>query len=158
MVATIIEPKAYFADSTNSITVSEKSPYSLEFLLGLLNSKIYQWRFKITSTNNNVGTNEIENLPILSLKNANKDVTKCVRRIEDTVLKLISLNEKLLNRYAFRSGKLIPLQTNGGASQREMEQAMDELNFYEDRLNRDIYKLFRATEADIKVVEGGSDV
>lgn len=32
-------------------------------LLGLLNSRLFQWRFKLTSTNNNVGTNELEALP-----------------------------------------------------------------------------------------------
>jgi adenine-specific DNA-methyltransferase len=63
LVATIIEPKAYFADSTNSISITDNCLYSLEYILGLINSKIYQWRFKLTSTNNNVGTNEIEALP-----------------------------------------------------------------------------------------------
>ena len=63
VVATIFDPPAYFADSTNSITVSSGSLYRLEYLLGLLNSRLIQWRFKVTSTNNNVGTNELESLP-----------------------------------------------------------------------------------------------
>ena len=63
VVATIIDPPAHFADSTNSITASSTSSYKLEYLLGLLNSHLIQWRFKLTSTNNNVGTNELESLP-----------------------------------------------------------------------------------------------
>ena len=43
------------------------SEYRLEYLLGLLNSKMYQWRFKLTSTNNNVGTNELESMPFRTI-------------------------------------------------------------------------------------------
>jgi Alw26I/Eco31I/Esp3I family type II restriction m6 adenine DNA methyltransferase len=64
LVATIIDPPMYFADSTNSIRQTQPSPYRLEYLVGLLNSTLFQWRFKITSTNNNVGTNELAALPI----------------------------------------------------------------------------------------------
>lgn len=63
VVATIVDPIAYFADSTNSI-VSTAKEHSLEYVLGILNSKLIQWRFKLTSTNNNVGTNELEALPL----------------------------------------------------------------------------------------------
>jgi adenine-specific DNA-methyltransferase len=63
VVATMISPPAYFADSTNSLHVSERAGVKAEYLLGLLNSKLIQWRFKLTSTNNNVGTNELESLP-----------------------------------------------------------------------------------------------
>jgi adenine-specific DNA-methyltransferase len=59
----MISPPAYFADSTNSLHVSERAGVKAEYLLGLLNSKLIQWRFKLTSTNNNVGTNELESLP-----------------------------------------------------------------------------------------------
>lgn len=63
VVAAIVEPDCYFADSTNSIALNPGSRYPLEVLLGLLNSRLFQWRFKLTSTNNNVGTNELEALP-----------------------------------------------------------------------------------------------
>lgn len=63
IVATIIDPPCYFADSTNSLHLVDGSPYNLEYLLALLNSHLFQWRFKLTSTNNNVGTNELEALP-----------------------------------------------------------------------------------------------
>jgi hypothetical protein len=62
LVCAISENGAYFADSTNSIV-----PKKLEFtsvLLGLLNSSLLNWRFSITSTNNNVSTKELELLPI----------------------------------------------------------------------------------------------
>lgn len=64
IVCTVIAPLAYFADSTNSIVVAECSPVDMNFLVAVLNSKLMQWRFKLTSTNNNVGTNELNSLPI----------------------------------------------------------------------------------------------
>jgi len=67
VVATIIDPKAYFADSTNSVHLAQEAPYALEYVLGILNSKLTQWRFKLTSTNNNVGTNELESLPFRAI-------------------------------------------------------------------------------------------
>jgi Alw26I/Eco31I/Esp3I family type II restriction m6 adenine DNA methyltransferase len=67
LVATLITPPAYFADSTNSIICVKPDSYRLEYLLGLLNSWFFQWRFKITSTNNNVGTNELESLPFRTI-------------------------------------------------------------------------------------------
>lgn len=71
IVATVIDPPAYFADSTNSIVLADAPGYRLEYLLGLLNSCLFQWRFKLTSTNNNVGTNELEALPIRTIDFSN---------------------------------------------------------------------------------------
>ena len=64
LVATVIEPPCYFADSTNSIVLADNANHTLVYLLALLNSRLYQWRFHLTSTNNNVGTNELECLPV----------------------------------------------------------------------------------------------
>jgi Alw26I/Eco31I/Esp3I family type II restriction m6 adenine DNA methyltransferase len=64
IVATLVDFESYFADSTNSIHLSgSQLPYDIDFVLGLLNSKLYQWRFKKTSTNNNVSTTELLSLP-----------------------------------------------------------------------------------------------
>ena len=52
---------AYFADSTNSVEAKGESDVLL--LLAALNSSLLNWRFSLTSTNNNVGTNELDALP-----------------------------------------------------------------------------------------------
>jgi len=62
LIATLINRCVYFADSTNSIISDD--PKKLYFLLSLLNSRLFNWRFKLTSTNNNVSTNELDHLPI----------------------------------------------------------------------------------------------
>lgn len=64
LVAAIVDQRMWFADSTNSISEVDGGPLSLEYLVGLLNSDLMQWRFRLTSTNNNVGTNELLALPI----------------------------------------------------------------------------------------------
>ena len=67
VVASLAEQGWLFADSTNSIDVQPSCTYAREYLLAVLNSKIIQWRFKLTSTNNNVGTNELEAIPFRSI-------------------------------------------------------------------------------------------
>ncbi len=81
LVAAIIEPNAYFADSTNSIHIEGESPYSLEFILGVLNSRLFQWRFKKTSTNNNISTTEIEALPFNYCSELSAKITEVVDEI-----------------------------------------------------------------------------
>uniref|UniRef100_UPI0040476200 DUF7149 domain-containing protein n=1 Tax=Roseivirga sp. TaxID=1964215 RepID=UPI0040476200 len=79
LVATIIEPEAHFADSTNSIEATTNE--LLEFLLGLINSKLFNWRFKKTSSNNNVSTNEIESLPFKMESVTVSSISDLVKRI-----------------------------------------------------------------------------
>jgi hypothetical protein len=81
LVATIIEPNAYFADSTNSIHIEGSPPYSLEFILGIVNSKLFQWRFKKTSTNNNISTTEIQALPFTYCSKLSAKITEIVDKV-----------------------------------------------------------------------------
>ncbi len=66
LTATFIERKVYFADSTNSVSGNDKN--KLYYLLTLINSHLLNWRFQLTSSNNNVSTNELDNLPIRTIK------------------------------------------------------------------------------------------
>jgi hypothetical protein len=95
IVATIIDPLAYFADSTNSITLSKNSVYSLEYLLGLLNSEFYQWRFRATSTNNNVGTNELDVMPFRVLDFQVRSDKKMFEGISEAATELLRLSKML---------------------------------------------------------------
>jgi predicted type IV restriction endonuclease len=67
VVATLVDPPCYFAASTNSIVARDDDPDKLRYLLAILNSRLTQWRFRLTSTNNNVGTNELECLPVMEV-------------------------------------------------------------------------------------------
>lgn len=63
-----VPPNTILANSCNYITFNEKYKEEpeklLKYLLGLLNSSILEWRFRITSTNNHVNNYELDDLPI----------------------------------------------------------------------------------------------
>ncbi|MFH0823042.1 MAG: N-6 DNA methylase, partial [Pseudomonadota bacterium] len=59
--AALVPPGRHLGDMTNSI-VGITVPVS--YLLGLLNSRLLNWRFKLTSTNNYVSAAEIRALPV----------------------------------------------------------------------------------------------
>lgn len=136
IVATIVEPPCYFADSTNSIHAAGESPMSLEYLLALLNSRLMQWRFKLTSTNNNVGTNELNSLPIrgISASQSDKDAH---RRIVQHVNELTSL---LVNK-----GK--------AKTPQEMIALARRIAAIDTAIDAEVYGLYELSESEIALVE-----
>ncbi len=97
VVACLAKKNTYFADSTNSLHLSSGSKYKLEFFLAILNSSLYQWRFKLTSTNNNVGTNELESLPFPNIDFKNNKSASQYNHIVDLTERIIKLKKELLN-------------------------------------------------------------
>ena len=137
LVATIVEPKSFFADSTNSIHLSTDSNYDLKYLLSIINSKLFQWRFKLTSTNNNVGTNELEALPFKEIDFTNKEEVESYDQIVSSVDQLLQLNKDL--------------QAETLESKRE--QIKRKIDHFEDKINELVYKLYDLTEEEIKIIE-----
>ena len=138
IVAAIMDAPAYFADSTNSIVIKNGSPYRLEYLLGLLNSKLFQWRFRLTSSNNNVGTNELESMPFCKI-----NFDDLADKAQHT--RMVSLVEQML----------------AAKPQLARAQSDKDKDFYTNRcdgLDRQIdalvYDLYALTPAEIKIVEG----
>lgn len=73
--AALVPPGCFLGDMTNSIG---HITVPVEYLLGLLNSKLLNWRLKATSTNNYVSAREIQFLPIVrpSAKTVPEAVTR----------------------------------------------------------------------------------
>jgi Alw26I/Eco31I/Esp3I family type II restriction m6 adenine DNA methyltransferase len=137
IVAAIVKPPAYFADSTNSIVLEKESSYRLEYLLGLLNSHLFQWRFRLTSSNNNVGTNELESMPFRIIDFANP----ADKARHDQMVSLVE--------------HIVAAKKQLAAAKSDMDK-----NFYADRcdgLERQIdalvYELYGLTLSEIKIVE-----
>jgi len=61
IIACVIEPGNFCSDTVNYIVRPKAGFY---FALGLLNSRLYEWRFRLTSTNNHVNSYEIDSLPL----------------------------------------------------------------------------------------------
>jgi hypothetical protein len=59
--AAIVSSGTFLGDMTNFIA---DSSVPANYLLGLLNSRLLNWRFKLTSTNNYLSAREIEDLPV----------------------------------------------------------------------------------------------
>ena len=141
VVATILEPPAYFADSTNSISRSPGCPHRLEYLLGLLNSHLIQLRFKITSTNNNVGTNELDALPIRRIEFSDGVQQAQHNRMVDLVDRMLALHSKLAVAGTDHEKTVVQRQID--ATDREIDQL--------------VYELYGLTDEEIKIVEHAND-
>lgn len=138
IVATIVEPPCYFADSTNSIGLSEGAQYPLEVILALLNSKLYQWRFRLTSTNNNVGTNELEAMPFPDVQSRDvKKGSQWSRRVEAIVKGLMAARVSL----------------DDARTQKECDYINRRAVDSEEQLNELVYEAFQLTTEEIGLVE-----
>ena len=139
IVATLVDPPTYFADSTNSIALSNKgTTYALEYLLCLLNSALYQWRFKLTSTNNNVGTNELDSMPFPTL---NLDDPTDKQRHSD----LVALGARMLRLNTHLAAATLPPERAG--LERRLESTAREID-------KAVYALFGLGARDVNVIEG----
>ena len=61
IIACVIEPGSFCSDTINYIVRPKADLY---FVLGLLNSSLCEWRFRLTSTNNHVNSYEVDRLPL----------------------------------------------------------------------------------------------
>lgn len=77
-------------NSCNFISISGSSDFKLDYILGVMNSVLLNWRFKLSSSNNHIANYEINNLP-LAIGNKNQNIL-----VEKTVNKLIE-NDKNIN-------------------------------------------------------------
>ena len=78
---TLLDEDVFCGNSVNYILL-DSSKISHEYLLGILNSWLLNWYFKLFSTNSNVNGYEVDNLPIrIASTNQNDLITKLVDRI-----------------------------------------------------------------------------
>jgi Alw26I/Eco31I/Esp3I family type II restriction m6 adenine DNA methyltransferase len=61
IIACVIEPGSFCSDTVNYIV---RPKLAFFFVLGLLNSSLFEWRFRLTSTNNHVNAYEVDGLPL----------------------------------------------------------------------------------------------
>src|SRR5699024_320551 len=76
----LVPPNYILANSCNFITVEENNyNITLYYLLGLLNSRLLNWYFKLFSSNNHINKYEIDMLPIPTQE------TKIIKKIDSLV-------------------------------------------------------------------------
>lgn len=105
----------------------------MEFVLALLNSGLMQWRFKLTSTNNNVGTNELEVLPVATADEAQHD-------------QIVTLVRAML----------AAKQQEATVSGHGREIAARKCAAIDRQIDTLVYELYGLTNDEIALVEGGN--
>ncbi len=124
--ANLIEVKnqeMLFLDTCNLSYCKERE--HAKFLVGLLNSRLLDWLFRKTSTNNHVNLYELETLPI-------PQITKSNQPIAD---KIIALVDKIL----------VLKEKDPKANTQQLEKEIDAL----------VYQLYNLTDEEIKIIEDG---
>ncbi|GHQ48284.1 hypothetical protein VN1225_06000 [Helicobacter pylori] len=96
-----------------------------KFLVGLLNSRLLDWLFRKTSTNNHVNLYELETLPIPQITKSNQPTA---RKITDCAKAILEAKEK-----------------DPKANTQELEKEIDAL----------VYQLYNLTNEEIKIIEDG---
>ena len=90
---TITNGPIFCANSVNYLIINDENQ-ELEFMLGLLNSKVLNWFFSRLSTNSNVNGYEIDNLPI---KEANEKLRQKIIANVIEILKGSDKEDSLIN-------------------------------------------------------------
>nr|WP_229307095.1 Eco57I restriction-modification methylase domain-containing protein [Helicobacter pylori] len=96
-----------------------------KFLVGLLNSRLLDWLFRKTSTNNHVNLYELETLPIPQITTKNQELAQ---KITDCAERILKTKEK-----------------DPKANTQELEKEIDAL----------VYQLYNLTDEEIKIIENG---
>ncbi|MGN8507633.1 DUF7149 domain-containing protein [Helicobacter pylori] len=124
--ANLIEVKnqeMLFLDTCNLSYCKEQE--HAKFLVGLLNSRLLDWLFRKTSTNNHVNLYELETLPIPQITKSNKPTVDKITALVDKILKAKEKDPK--------------------ANTQGLEKEIDAL----------VYQLYNLTDEEIKIIEDG---
>ncbi|GAA8570902.1 class I SAM-dependent DNA methyltransferase [Helicobacter pylori] len=127
--ANLIEVKdqeMLFLDTCNLSYCKERE--HAKFLVGLLNSRLLDWLFRKTSTNNHVNLYELETLPIPQITKSNQPTADKIIALVD---KILALKEK-----------------DPKANTQKLEKEIDAL----------VYQLYNLTDAEIKTIEEGQEI
>ncbi|GAA8426400.1 hypothetical protein HpHA5_07100 [Helicobacter pylori] len=124
--ANLIEVKnqeMLFLDTCNLSYCKERE--HAKFLVGLLNSRLLDWLFRKTSTNNHVNLYELETLPIPQITKSNQSTAD---KITDCAKAILEAKEK-----------------DPKANTQKLEKEIDAL----------VYQLYNLTDEEIKIIEDG---
>ncbi|GAA9443965.1 class I SAM-dependent DNA methyltransferase [Helicobacter pylori] len=124
--ANLIEVKnqeILFLDTCNLSYCKERE--HAKFLVGLLNSRLLDWLFRKTSTNNHVNLYELETLPIPQITKSNKPTADKITNCAKAILEAKEKDPK--------------------ANTQELEKEIDAL----------VYQLYNLTDEEIKIIEDG---
>ncbi|GAA8566241.1 class I SAM-dependent DNA methyltransferase [Helicobacter pylori] len=127
--ANLIEVKnqeMLFLDTCNLSYCKERE--HAKFLVGLLNSRLLDWLFRKTSTNNHVNLYELETLPIPQITKSNKPTAHKITDCAEAILEAKGKDPK--------------------ANTQQLEKEIDAL----------VYQLYNLTDEEIKIIEERQEI
>ncbi|MFA5012436.1 MAG: TaqI-like C-terminal specificity domain-containing protein [Ignavibacteria bacterium] len=141
--ATYDNNKFYNKESINNIILNDTVQYNVKFILGLINSKLFSWYYRINFTNEskltvNLSKEYLSKLPIIKIDFENMNDTKHHTYIIQLVEQMLE-SKKLL-----QSAKTDKDKTYYENKCADLDNAIDS----------EVYKLYDLTPEEIKIVEG----
>ncbi len=120
----------YTKESINNLLIASTCPYSIKFLLGLLNSSLLSWYYRVSFTNGSTLTVNLSKEYLSQLPIPNLDLTSPAHKKAHD--RLVQLVDEMLQA----SGRSTP-------KQHKLDQEIDE----------HVYRLYGLTEREIQTVE-----
>lgn len=108
---------------------------NIYYYLGLLNSKLLNWRYKLTSSNNHILTNELYELPIPIITSKNQDM-------HDQIVVLVT------QMLAAKT------QQQTAVTERDKNYLEEKCKNLDTQINNLVYELYGLTEQEIAIVNG----
>jgi len=132
IIATLDIEQYYALDTVNIIYELDKA-YEMEYILGLLNSKLINFWYGSQFKGLHVKLNELRQIPI------KKMILKEQQPIIELVDKMLSLNKQL--------------QSFGDKQTSESAKIQEEIKRTDEKIDQLVYKLYDLTPEEIKIVE-----
>jgi hypothetical protein len=182
-LVTSLDTEGQFYPLNNFSFIEEKGSNSLEYLIGILNSKLMNYYFKNVHIDYNIKPKYIEKLPLKLKSNNLESLTKQIKAllvelnlVSRSLTNLIkskftieSLSKKLQNWYEFEFGTFlqelkkakVKLSLSEEAEwmeyfneQKQKAQAIKvEIDCTDKEIDQMVYELYELTEEEIKIVE-----
>ncbi len=138
LICSYDDEQFYTFNSVNNLLLRDDVPYSLKYLLGLLNSNLLNYILKQISVNTNITLSDLDSLPIKRIDFENKNDLL----LHDALVKLV---EQMLQAKKDEQKAVTDHDKN---FYRNLIQSLD------NRINKTVYELYNLTEEEIDLVEG----
>ncbi|WP_407927774.1 Eco57I restriction-modification methylase domain-containing protein [Helicobacter typhlonius] len=142
--------KFVFLHSTKMLFVECKE--TAKYLIGLLNSKLLNWLFRKTSTNNNVNLYELENLPIPKITESNKPYANEIIKCVDKILEIKACHTEALAEVSKNTESKKDFLPFSKAQNDKADSTLDTSKL-ESKLDSLVYKLYNLTKDEIAIID-----
>ena len=118
--------------------------------MGILNSKLLNWLFRINSTNNHVNIYELENLPIPQITETNKPLCDEIIKCVDKILEIKACHTEAL---AEVSKNTESKKDFSPTAQYDKADSTLDTSKLESKLDSLVYKLYNLTNDEIEIID-----